>query len=219
MRSTLIALLILALVAAGNRPTACAGVIADTLPGYNPTFGAIVGNIGDGNQYAEAAELTVGPGTSYTLDSIILALGDATPPSVATVTLFANGAGLPSGPSLETLTAPVASQIPVTDTTTFNSVSHPLLSAGSSYWIVLETGTSNVISWQDAAASTPGTSLTSTDNGITWSSDPTFSAAYEVDGTATVNVVAEPSMFVLFSLASGSVGVVLVRRKRIAVPS
>ena len=186
--------------------------IVNTLPGDPNNAGAIIGNIGDGNQYAEAAEFSVPVGTSYTLDRVTLALADALHSnggSPVTAIVLNNNGGTP-GTALESLTSSVASGSPFSGTNTvFISATHPLLSAGNRYWIAVETNSTSVISWLQSA--TTGTSLTSLDGGQTWVSDPTFNAAFKVEGTPNGPMVPEPGSLVL--LITGVVGLIGVRRR------
>lgn len=190
-----------------------AGDIDNTLPGYNPYFGAMIGSDGVGDQFSEAAKFTIASG-SYKLTSIRLALGDdkptskaTEPASTATVQLFAdNGHGKPSGTALETLMTSVSATLPVTSTTFFSSVLHPTLTSGS-YWLVVSTGPSSTISWQ--SSSRAGPSLYSANNGAAWNSD-TFNAAYEIQGTPN-GIVPEPSAGML--VVTGLVAFAGFRRK------
>jgi hypothetical protein len=211
MRSALIVLVFVTAVTAMSNRRSGANEIVNTLPGEADNAGAVIGNTGDGNQYAEAAEFTLAAGPSYTLDRITLALADAlnsSGGSPVTAILLTNNAGTP-GTALESLSSTVASGLPFSGTNTlFTSATHPLLNGGGSYWIAVETNTTSVLSWLQSATS--GTSLTSFDGGTTWVSDPTFNAAYKVEGTPTGPVVPEPGALVL--LVTGLLGLVGVRR-------
>lgn len=207
----LVLLCVGALIAMGDRRL-YGNEIVNTLPGESNNAGAIIGNIGDGNQYAEAAVFTVPVGISYTLDRLTLALADALNSnggSPVSAIVLTNNSGTP-GNALETLSSSVASGLPFSGTNTvFTSATHPLLNAGSSYWIAVETNSTSVISWLQSA--TTGTSLTSLDGGSTWVSDPTFNAAFKVEGTPNGPMVPEPGSLVL--LFTGVAGLIALRRR------
>ncbi|MCC6323066.1 MAG: hypothetical protein IT438_16710 [Phycisphaerales bacterium] len=92
-----------------------------------------------------AVQFQVGTGgAGFTLDSITLPISQsAGAPNVLRVRLAADAGGTPPTPGATievlSLNQPVPPfSNPFTTTTTFNSVTHPLLSAGVRYWIVTE---------------------------------------------------------------------------------
>jgi hypothetical protein len=148
-------------------------------------------------------------GQSYMLDSLELALDLVSGPNVADIFLMSDAGGLP-GAVLESfhLTGELTSG--ANSLVTINSTHHPLLSAGSQYWIVAAGGPSSFVTWaqnelQEKGPNVSGPALGS----LVRDSDSNVREALLANGTA----VPEPgSVF----LVTGLLGIlfVFVRRSR-----
>jgi hypothetical protein len=93
------------------------------------------------------------------------------------------------------------------------SVTHPLLMAGTNYWLVVAPGATDTnADWNQTTQDVRGTLAQSTDGGATWSSfgsEPL--GAFEVFGDPVA--VPEPSTLVMSSILFGIGGVGLVYRR------
>jgi hypothetical protein len=146
-------------------------------------------------------------GQSYTLDNLEVPLELVSGPNVADIFLTNNAGGLP-GSILESfhLTAKLTSG--ANSLVTIDSTNHPLLSAGSQYWIVAAGGPSSFVTWaqnelQETGPNVSGPALGS----LVRDSDANVREALLVNGTA----VPEPgSVFLATGLAV--IVVLLVRR-------
>jgi hypothetical protein len=103
-----------------------------------------------------------------------------------------------------------------------NSILNPTLSAGTSYWFVVQPGASDTqIDWYFNGTDTPGTQAVTYDGGSNWSfpysnENPPFPVgAFQVDGTPAISTP-EPSGIAIFGLSVVCLagGYALGRRKR-----
>jgi hypothetical protein len=150
------------------------------------------------------------PSQTYTFDSTELAISLSSGPNVLNVYLMGNSSGLPSG-VLESFDLNGAlSTTPGTSLVTIDSVTHPLLDAGTQYWIVAAGGPDTYASWQQnvhgaMGPNVSGPSLAS----FVRDSDTNVIEAYQVDGTT---VVPEPQSWML--TAVGAIGLIWRARAR-----
>jgi len=162
--------------------------------GYNTTGGNPVGNAFDGNNYAQGDTFT--PTTSANFSSLDIALSCAFAcPDNFTVSLDANSSDAPgaaletfavAGPSLGALGANNPPLI-------LNSVMHPLLTAGTQYWVTVASDLSNSIAWNWNSTSDTSDEAVSTDGGATWFSPSGLTpGAYQVNGVQSTTTP-EPS--------------------------
>ena len=185
-----------------------AGNIAGS-PGYDNTQGQTVGNDGVGDNLAFAIAFT--PTVTSNLSSIRVAVdcttgGCADPISVV---IAQNSAGVP-GAVIETLSFPGNSS-PIESV---NSGTNPLLSAGTQYWLALETTTNNSNIWySDTNDDTTLPTAESFNGGLTWSAGLYTNTAFEIDGTPVRSTTPEPASVCLV-LASGLVIMAAGRKLR-----
>jgi hypothetical protein len=146
-------------------------------------------------------------GQSYTLDSLELPLELISGPNVADIFVTSNAGGLP-GSLLESFHLTGALTSGTNSLVTIDSTNHPLLSAGSQYWIVAAGGPGSFVTWaqnelQEKGPNVSGPALGS----LVRDSDLNVREALLVNGTA----VPEPgSVFLVTGLAV--ILVVFVRR-------
>jgi hypothetical protein len=146
-------------------------------------------------------------GQSYTLDSLALPLELISGPNVADIFLTSSAGGLP-GSVLESFHLTGALTSGANSLVTVGSTNHPLLSAGSQYWIVAAGGPASFVTWaqnelQEKGPNVSGPALGS----LVRDSDLNVREALLVNGTA----VPEPgSVFLVTGLAV--ILVVFVRR-------
>jgi hypothetical protein len=191
---------------------------------YNTGAGNFIGNGQDfsGNNYAEGATFT--PTTSADFSSLDIALSNFFGPTntdTLTVSLDANSSGVPGAAleSLNVLPGVLGTFGNNNPPLVLDSVLHPLLTAGTQYWVTVSdaTGTdSNVWNWN--ATGDASSAAISTDGGTTWFSPSGTPGAYQVNGTPMQTVPA-PSIGVGFPafLAVGGFlfGARLLQRRRI----
>jgi hypothetical protein len=171
---------------------------------YDVTQGNPVGNDFAGDNAAQGDTFT--PTVTATLTSIELALScvvSCPAPESFTVAITKSSADAPAaviesfsfngitlgglGNNNPLLTAP--------------SALHPVLTAGTQYWITVSSSVSFAIAWNDNSTGDPSDQAISSDGGVTWFSPSGMTpSAYEVDGT-TSSGVPEPSTTVLFGSA------------------
>lgn len=191
--------------------------------------GSIISNIGSpiGGQtnifgaQAVTAGFTMNAGSNFSLDAIQVTFnnnsGSAIAGSLVNAGLFADSAGNPTGSALVSLTfGTIAAGTGFTVTATPNS---PFtLTAGTTYWLVLNSPTTNNGPlWDNAANNTAatGTGATFAGAGVGSMTSPTqintFNASpsgapflFEVDATvATASATPEPASLALVAVALG----------------
>jgi hypothetical protein len=183
--------------------------------GYNISVGDLVGNAFDGNDYAQGSTFT--PTISATFSSLDIALSCTFGcPDPFTVSLDANSAGAP-GSTLESFTVPGVSlgllgtnNAPLV----LDSVLHPLLTAGTQYWVTAASDLSNSIGWNLNSTGDSSTEAISTDDGINWFPTSGLTpGAYQVNG-APEAATPEPSVS-WYLIGLFAVGAGVFRRKRV----
>ncbi len=164
--------------------------------GYSSGTGLIFTN--DGQTYASLAVGFV-PVSSYSFDSIELVISDLIPNYGAdvTVSLFADNGGAP-GAALESFTVngPLASFGSVAPVLTINSLLHPVLQAGSQYWVGLNGPAGGLAVWNQNSIGAPG--FSASDGAGSWTPSTDYQGVLEVDGT----------LVPILALSSGSQGVI-----------
>jgi hypothetical protein len=149
-------------------------------------------------------------GQSYTLDSIQLPLQLISGPNIADIFLTSNAGGLP-GAILESFQISGALTSGGNSLVTIASTSHPLLSAGSQYWVVAAGGPSSFVTWaqnelQETGPNVSGPTLGS----LVRDSDSNVREALQINGTA----VPEPSSALLLTASAISI-VAFAKRHRV----
>lgn len=169
---------------------------------YDTTGGNAVGNAFDGNNYGEADTFTLG--ASANLASLKVALSCSVGcPVAANFTIALTGdAGDQPGAIIESFSFPATTlgilggnNAPVTA----NSVLHPLMTAGTQYWVTVTSSLAYSIAWNWNSINDTTDQALSTDGGGTWFAPSGLTpAAFEVDSTASTTVP-EPGAGLLLS--------------------
>jgi hypothetical protein len=134
-------------------------------------------------------------GQNYTLDSLELPLRLISGPSVADVFLTTDSGGLP-GSILESFHVTGVLTDAATVLVTIDSTNHPLLNAGTQYWIVAAGGPSTFASWSQNELGETGPNVSGPTLGsLVADSNANVREALLVSGTA----VPEPGSVFLFS--------------------
>jgi hypothetical protein len=164
---------------------------------YDTGDANLVGNAFDGNNYAEGDTFT--PTTSGGLSSITIALscfGSGSCPDNFTVSLTRNASGAPAS-ALESFTVSGASlgifganNPPLV----LDSLLHPLLTAGTQYWVTVRSDLNDSIAWNWNSTGDASDQAISADGGATW-----FAPSGLTPGAYKVNATPEPAGVVLFS--------------------
>lgn len=166
------------------------------------------GGVGFGGAVARALAISFVASFSGTFDSIRVPVFDSDGSNSYTLTLAIDSSGTP-GFSLETLSGLVFPSTMLV-ISTVNSSTHPMLSAGSTYWVVLEPTHPSFGAWYLNGLGILGVSVGGPATGFTWVSDPnTLSPAVELNATAAG--VPEPATLGL--TFAGLVALVFVRRR------
>jgi hypothetical protein len=179
---------------------------------YNTSFGNIVGNAFDSNDYAEGDTFT--PAANETLSSLTLALSCfVTCPDAFSISITTDGGDQP-GTALESFSVAGTALGPLgTDNAPIlvDSTLHPLLTAGTQYWVTVASDLNDSIEWNVNSTGDTADQAISTDGGATWfSPSGQTPGAFEVVGAPVVSSVPEPgtaglllSALVLCGLAGG----------------
>jgi hypothetical protein len=174
---------------------------------YDTTSGNPVGNAFDANNYAEAVSFTPMATTNFGSVSLALSCFFVCPDDY-TVDLTADGGAQP-GAVIESFTLSAAALGPVGNNNPLavaNSILHPLLTAGTAYWITTSSSLDDSITWNFNSTGDMSPEAISTDGGATWFSPSGFSP-----GALEVDPVPEPAAILLFGCGM----LVLAVRKRL----
>ena len=183
-------------------------------PTYDTSTGNPVGNAFDGNTYAEGG--TFVPTTNVNFGSVLVALSCIFGCPAAdnfTVALSADAGNQP-GAAIESFnfTGKVlgslgTNNVPVQAT----SITKPLLTAGTRYWITVAATNAYSIDWNLNSTSDPASEAISTDGGSTWfAPSGNTPGAFEVDSAAGI-ASPEPSSGILL----GGTTLLALRRRKI----
>lgn len=147
---------------------------------------------------------------SYNLTEIDIALAFFTTDSVLNVNLCADNAGVP-GSILETFgVINVGGDLSSGSEYVLNSVTHPLLTMGGTYYVTITPGTPGSSGgWNFTNDGHTGPNQWSSNGGITWNSVTELDGAVTVQGALTS--VPEPTSLAVLGLGA----VALIRRRRI----
>jgi hypothetical protein len=180
---------------------------------YNTGAGNFAGNAfdGSGNNYAEGDTFT--PTTSANFSALDIALSCFfSCPDPVTVSLDANNAGVP-GAVLESFNVlgPLLGAFGSNNSPlVLTSVLHPLLVAGTQYWVAVSTDLNDSVVWNWNSTGDASSEAISTNGGTTW-----FAPSGLTPGAYQVNATPEPRAVVLLA----TVVLVLLGWKRRALAS
>lgn len=191
---------------------------------YTDSSGVIVSN---GSVETSVAEELPVLTSSYDLTSIEFVASTETPSPLNSVTvgIYADNGGVPAATALESITltgqlAPFDGSLSPVLTAT--SVTNPLLSAGSQYWLVMDGPASEYLVWDLNSTSTVGYLETNGTAGE-WINNPNpfaseTNAVFEVDGTLISGAAAapEPRTWMLLAGGLGLISVLARRRSKSA---
>ena len=168
---------------------------------YDVSEGLLIGNGFDGNNYAEAVQITSAIVTGN-LSSLLLPLSCAAAcPDPITVSLAMDNSGLP-GTVLESFTVAGGllgglgnNNAPIT----LNSVVDPVLTAGSFYWVTVKADTNDSLAWNYNSIGDTANEAISTYGGVTWAVSGISVGALEVNVTPSAGVPEPPPLLTLLS--------------------
>jgi PEP-CTERM motif-containing protein len=155
---------------------------------------------GGTSEYAIGWSFTVPMSTSYQFESgsFVASLEPPMPAGNVQMQLYNDKAGVP-GTVLDTMIVPGSELGTYSAFLDFTSTTHPILSAGATYWLIAsmpQSGTSSL--WWTPSVSTPGYEAVSYDGGA-FSVAPNPQGAFAIYGTA----VPEPSSIAMIAVALG----------------
>lgn len=162
---------------------------------------------------AKAAAFTM-PGTAYTLDSVVLRLGNFESADTLLLEIRNDAGGNPGSTVLATFTSPTGQGASTLDYT-FTPTTTFTLSSSTNYWLVAAVSNGSV-AWR---ANNPGIAPTgvatyngiksTNNNGTSWASSTTINS-FSITGTA----VPEPSTVILSGLAVSAIAATSYFRRR-----
>ena len=211
MSASFAAILLVCAFAIATPKVASAGVIFTNFgagQSYDTGTGNPIGNAFDGNNYAEG-DTFVSPATEA-LVSVSLALSCfvSCPASANfTVALTADGGDQP-GAVIESFafTGTVLNAIGNNNTPVLaTSILHPLLTAGTQYWITVTSSLADSIDWNLNSTGDTADEALSFDGGASW-----FSPSGLTPGAFEVDSVPEPATFL--PIGAGLLGLILRKR-------
>lgn len=180
---------------------------------------ALIGTDGAGALTWRAQSFTCTTGTlSQITFTLVSNLGS--PSDGLTWKICTDNAGVPSTTILDSgaLAAPTASAL-----NTIPVSSGTVLMAGTTYWLVLHTTTTQPIStgyrwsWANPGSYANGNGATSADNGATWTANPTFDSTFSITTSAIVANTELAQSFILSDTAS--IGSVTLLLKKTGTPA
>jgi hypothetical protein len=204
---------ILIILSAAVVPTALADTIYSSPAPWSQNNAVGVG-------YSAVQQITWGlaehftPAQVYSFDAVELMLWTHAGAEInsAVIQLRSDQAGLPGALLESWSTTSVPNWQPGIGPTSFSSLAHPLLTAGSRYWVTVTVGDPFAsLGWGNDGAATNHSSACSRDNGATWISCQTR-GAFAVYGTPGNVPVPEPAAALL--LVSGLIPLLCNFRKR-----
>ena len=167
---------------------------------YMPNTSYALGSPISTDDYVAASAFTVGGSLSFTLSTIEVAANLVSGTNQLFISIDADSSGLP-GATLESFT--INNELPQVGTYSSGnlllatSVIHPLLTAGSQYWVVLSAPDTTWAGWNFNSTGVTGP-LYQSNNGVPVNSGTLTLGAMRITG----NVVPEPSSLVLSCMAA-----------------
>jgi hypothetical protein len=183
--------------------------------------GILFSNLGPGDTYDTSVGYTIGlgftqgdaftPSATANLSDIGMALNFAFGDSHdVTVQLRADAGGQP-GAVIETYSATTTGQFGSQNPLVFvDSTSHPLLLAGTQYWVIASSDSGSDNPWNLNSTGDSGPHALSTDGGTTFSVVTKTRGAFLVEGTA----VPEPASLTLLGLGAIALAGYRLRRQK-----
>jgi PEP-CTERM motif len=200
MKNFILILAVSALLFGVTKPAGADIVYTTFGPGnsYDTTGGVVISGTNNGAGYFAQAN-AFAPASTARLDSVSVPIFGQ---GAISILIAADASGNPGATveNLGSITPGFSLSIQ-----TINSTAHPVLTAGTNYWLVLQpTDPSSGIDggWSFSTPSTPPGERRTSPTGD-WQTSPFGGEAFEIDGAA----VPEPSSFILLILAAvGAVG-------------
>lgn len=182
---------------------------------YNTGVGNTVGNAFDGNNYAEGDTFTPSFSESFTSLTIALSCLSVCPDNFD-VSLTGSAGGAPGAVLTNFIVNPAslgafgANNAPLA----LNAVLSPMLTAGTQYWITVDSDLNDSIAWNLNSTGDVAAHAISLDGGLTWfSPSGQTPGAFEVHGVTAVPEPASLPLVVTSMIAV--IGVLTWRRRKV----